>query len=105
MIRRVAVAFGLVAFPSALLTTVGYVLATRTPGRYQRLFEGQWDAIAGGFTIATFGLLVLSYGTRRCFSVLGGFQPDNVRRGVLAMLGGILTFAMGGLMLWHLLIP
>ncbi|KUL37488.1 hypothetical protein ADL22_21245 [Streptomyces sp. NRRL F-4489] len=105
MIRRAAVAFGLVAFPSALLTTVGYVLATRTPGYYQRLFEGQWDAIATGFALASFGVLVLAYGVRRAFSVLGGFQPDNVRRGLVAVLGGVLVLGLGGAVLWRLLVP
>ncbi|MFJ6805376.1 hypothetical protein ACIQRK_04880 [Streptomyces anulatus] len=44
MIRRLTVFFGLVAFPAALFTSAGYVLATRKPGPYQRAFEGQWDA-------------------------------------------------------------
>lgn len=80
MIRRLTVFFGLVAFPAALFTSAGYVLATRKPGPYQRAFEGQWDAIAAGFAVTVCGVLAVVYGVRLCFSVLGGFQPDNVRR-------------------------
>ncbi|PCG87260.1 hypothetical protein CIB93_03620 [Streptomyces sp. WZ.A104] len=103
MIRRLAVVFGLVAFPAALFTSAGYVLATRDQGPYQRVFEDQWDAIAAGFAVTACGALVVAYGARLCFSVLGGFQPDNVRRGALALLGGALVCGVGLLLLWRLL--
>ncbi|MER6023817.1 hypothetical protein [Streptomyces anulatus] len=105
MIRRLTVFFGLVAFPAALFTSAGYVLATRQPGPYQRAFEGQWDAIAAGFAVTVCGVLAVAYGVRLCFSVLGGFQPDNVRRGALALLVGLLVCGVGLLLLWRLLAP
>ncbi|BAG17293.1 hypothetical protein ACIQUZ_25825 [Streptomyces griseus] len=103
MIRRFAAAFGRVAFPSALFTAAGYVLATRTPGPYQRLFEDQWDAILTGAAVTMCGVLASAYGVRLCFSVLGGFQPDNVRRGVLALVAGVLVGGVGLSLLWRLL--
>ncbi|GAB2917661.1 MULTISPECIES: hypothetical protein [unclassified Streptomyces] len=105
MIRRLTVLFGLVAFPAALFTSAGYVLATREPGPYQRAFESQWDAIAVGVAVTLCGALALGHGARLCFSVLGGFQPDNVRRGALALAAGLLVCAVGLLLLWRLLAP
>ncbi|WP_030584988.1 hypothetical protein [Streptomyces anulatus] len=105
MIRRLTVFFGLVAFPAALLTSAGYVLATREPGPYQRAFEDQWDAIAAGFAVTACGVPAVAHGFRLCFSVLGGFQPDNVRRGTLALIAGLLVCGVGALTLWRLLAP
>ncbi|MCL6289300.1 hypothetical protein ACFYUM_21545 [Streptomyces fimicarius] len=105
MIRRLTLFFGLVAFPAALFTSAGYVLATREPGPYQRAFEDQWDAIAAGFAVTVCGALAVAHGIRLCFSVLGGFQPDNVRRGTLALVAGLLVCGVGLLLLWRLLAP
>ncbi|MCK7623000.1 hypothetical protein MUU72_07790 [Streptomyces sp. RS10V-4] len=44
-------------------------------------------------------------GARRSVSVLGSYQPDNVRRGLLAVLGGVLILVLGGSVLVHLLVP
>ncbi|MEU9703375.1 hypothetical protein [Streptomyces sp. NPDC047981] len=105
MKRLTNLALTYVALPTVLLTAVLYAFATRHPGPYQRLFESQWDAILAGFAITGSGLLGLAFGVRLCFSVLGAYQPENVRNGLVAMVVGGTVCGVGVVLLWGLLAP
>lgn len=105
MKRLANLALTAVALPATVLTVALYALATRRPGPYQRLFETQWDAILAGFAITGVGLIGLSYGARLCFSVLGAYQPENVRFGLIAMAIGAVIGGAGVTLLWGLLTP
>ncbi|SEF16493.1 hypothetical protein [Jiangella alba] len=103
--RRLATAVGLTVGPAVLITAIGYLVAQRRPGHLKDAFAGQWDAIFGALTLLTLGLLGLGHGLWLCFSVLGGFQPDNVRRGLLVSVVGIAVGVVGASLLWVILAP
>jgi len=88
-----------------LITAIGYLLAQHRPGHLKDTFGSQWDAIFGALTLLTVGLLALGHGLWLCFSVLGGFQADNVRRGVVVSVAGIAVGLVGASLLWALLVP
>jgi cellobiose-specific phosphotransferase system component IIC len=94
-----------VAIPALLVTAIGAVLAQRRPGHFKDTFESQWDAILGSVTLLIIGVIGLVFGLSLCLAVLGAYQADNVRRGLVLAALGLVVALVGATLLWMVLVP